>query len=183
MKTLEVRRHSIRLPGDHLNQQGVTLARYVGEGLGPFKRIVTSTVPRAFETAVAMGFAVDEENKLMSSFGSLDVEKEAPWPQSFAAYAAAVRTGGAASKYANKLAKYYEGLMKEIADGQAALVINHGGVVELGTVACLSKVDFEDWGECVDYCEGARLFWEGSGFARGEVLRVSTSSNHLSAAN
>ena len=61
MKTIEIRRHSIRSnPGVHLNQQGVTLARLVGQNLGPFDRVVTSTLPRAFETALAMGFAVDE---------------------------------------------------------------------------------------------------------------------------
>ncbi len=70
MKTIEIRRHTYRTkPGQHLSQQGVTLARHVGEGIGPFARVVTSTVPRAFETAIAMGFAVDEQNELMSSYG------------------------------------------------------------------------------------------------------------------
>src|SRR6266498_442347 len=81
MKTIEIRRHSIRnKPGDHLSQEGVTLARLVGENLGPFDRVVTSTLPRAFETAIAMGFAADEQNKLMSSY-SRDVDREAPWPR------------------------------------------------------------------------------------------------------
>ena len=71
MKTIEIRRHSIRtIPGDHLNQTGVSLARMVGENLGPFDRVITSTLPRAFETAIAMGFAVDEQNELMSTYGS-----------------------------------------------------------------------------------------------------------------
>src|SRR5512143_3142167 len=84
MKTIEIRRHSIRnKPGPHLSQQGVTLARLVGQNLGPFDRVVTSTLPRAFETAIAMGFAVDEQNELMSTYGN-DVEREIPWPQSFA---------------------------------------------------------------------------------------------------
>ena len=82
MKTIEIRRHSIRtIPGDHLNQQGVTLARLVGQNLGPFDRVVTSTLPRAFETAIAMGFAVDEQNELMSTYGN-EVGREAPWPLS-----------------------------------------------------------------------------------------------------
>src|SRR4026207_1331780 len=102
MKTIEIRRHSIRhTPGDHLNQAGVTLARWAGEGLGPFDQVVTSTLPRAFETAIAMGFAVDQEIELMSSYG-MDVESEVPWPQSFAGYANAVRHGKAAAGYANK---------------------------------------------------------------------------------
>jgi hypothetical protein len=41
---------------------GLRLARRAGAGCGPFARVVTSPRPRCIETAVAMGFAVDEEN-------------------------------------------------------------------------------------------------------------------------
>jgi broad specificity phosphatase PhoE len=172
MKSIEIRRHSIRTkPGDHLSQQGVTLARLVGENLGPFERVVTSTLPRAFETAIAMGFAVDEQNELMSSYGA-DVEREVPWPQSFAAYSKAVKRGGAAARYAQRLATFYSKLAGSLAEGRAALVINHGGVLELGVVACLPDLDYESWGAAADYCEGARLFWEAGKFVNAEVLRV-----------
>ena len=171
MKTLEIRRHAMRsIPGDHLNQAGVRLARRVGEGLGPFDRVVTSALPRAFETAIAMGFAVDEQVELMSSYGA-DVELEVPWPQSFAAYAKGVQRG-AAQRYANELARYYAELVNRLAEGRAALVINHGGVVELGITASFRHADYESWGEAVGYCEGARLFWEDGKFVKTELLRV-----------
>jgi len=178
MKTIEIRRHSIRSKSDeHLNQQGVTLARLVGENLGPFDRVVTSTSPRAFETAIAMGFAVDEQNELMSSYGSV-VDREAPWPLSLAGYAEVVRKGGAAEKYAYKLAAYYTKLVNYLADGRSALVINHGGVLELGAVACLPSAghyaDHFKWGTHFDYCEGIRLLWDDGKFVDGEILRVST---------
>ena len=145
MKTIEVRRHSIRSkPGPHLNQSGITLARLVGENLGPFDRVVTSTLPRAFETAIAMGFAVDEQVELMSTYGN-DVEREVPWPQPFAAYAKAVKQGGATVRYANQLASYYAGLADYLADGRAALIINHGGVLELGVTASFPDADYKSW--------------------------------------
>ncbi len=173
MKTIEIRRHSMRSkPGPHLSQSGVTLARFVGQNLGPFDRVVTSTLPRAFETAIAMGFAVDEQVESMSTYGD-DVEHEAPWPQSFAAYAKAVRRGGAAARYANQLASYYAGLADYLADGRAALVINHGGVLELGVTASFPNADYESWGEAADYCEGARLYWEDGKYVNAEILRVS----------
>ena len=172
MKTIEIRRHSIRTkPGDHLSQQGVTLARWLGANLGPFERVVTSTLPRAFETAIAMGYAVDKQNELMSSYG-IDVEREVPWPQSFAAYSKAVKRGGAAARYAHQLAAFYSKLAGHLVDGRAALVINHGGVLELGVVACLPDTDHKSWGDAVDYCEGARLFWEDGKCVNAEVLRV-----------
>ena len=103
MKTLEIRRHSIRSPlGEHLNQTGVTLARLVGQSIGPFDRVVTSTLPRAFETAIAMGFAVDEQNELMSTYGGA-VSNEAPWPQPFYNYSEIMKLEGVAARYAKKL--------------------------------------------------------------------------------
>jgi broad specificity phosphatase PhoE len=172
LKTIEIRRHSIRPNfGVHLNQQGVTLARLVGQNLGPFDLVVTSTVPRALETAIAMGFAVDDQNELMSGYDD-DVEREAPWPLSCAGYAEAVRKGGAAAKYANQLKDIYIKLANYLADDRAALVVNHGGVVELGAAACLPDADHFKWGSHFDYCEGIRLLWEDDKFVEGEVLRV-----------
>jgi hypothetical protein len=172
MKTLEIRRHSIRSPlGDHLNQTGVTLARLVGQNMGPFDRVVTSKHPRAFETAIAMGFAVDEQNELMSTYGGA-VTNEAPWPQPFYNYAEIIKQKGAAARYAHKLAEYYAGIMEFISEGRSALAINHGGVVELSVVGCLPDADFSTWGDSVDYCEGAKLYWDDK-FIRAEILRVS----------
>ncbi len=174
MKTIEIRRHSIRTkPGQHLSQQGVTLARLVGQNLGPFDRVVTSTLPRAFETAIAMGFAVDVQNELMSTYGDA-VEMEAPWPMSLEEYAEVLRKRGAAARYANQVAEIYRQLAGYLADGRAALVINHGGVVEMGAIACLPDADHASWGPHFECCEGIRLFWEEGKFVSAEVLRVST---------
>ncbi|MGE5378995.1 MAG: histidine phosphatase family protein [Bacteroidota bacterium] len=172
MKTIETRRHTYRSkPGQHLSQQGVTLARHVGEGMGPFARVVTSTIPRAFETAIAMGFAVDEQVELMSSYGD-DVELEVPWPQSPAVYASVMENWGAAARYANQLADFYRRLANDLSDGSAALVISHGGTVEMGVVACLPGADHTSWGPHFECCEGARLFWENGNFVKAEILRV-----------
>jgi hypothetical protein len=63
---LEVRRHSMTRKGatlgrgSQLSQEGVALARVVGECLGQFAYVVASASPRAIETAIAMGLAVDD---------------------------------------------------------------------------------------------------------------------------
>jgi broad specificity phosphatase PhoE len=174
MKTLEIRRHSIRSKGgDHLNQDGVALARLVGQNIGPFDRVITSKYTRALETAVAMGFAVDEQVTILSTYGRYDVDKELPWPQPFSAFVPALKANGDAAKYARKLAKFYADIMNSIAETRSALTVHHGGVVEIGVVACLPETDFASWGGHIDYCEGARLFWEDGKFVNGELLRVS----------
>lgn len=49
-----------RKPGQHLSQEGIELARIVGDTLGSYHRIVSSTVPSAIQTAIALGYEVDE---------------------------------------------------------------------------------------------------------------------------
>lgn len=172
MKTLEIRRHSIRSKGgDHLNQDGVTLARLVGQNIGPFDRVITSKYTRALETAIAMGFAVNEQVELMNTYGA-QIESQAPWPMPYYHYSVIARENDVVAKYANQLASYYQSIMQKIVDSESALVVNHGGVVELGVVACLSDENFLSWGDEASYCEGARLFWEDGKFVSGEVLRV-----------
>ena len=61
MRYLEIRRHSRRIqPNEHLSQEGVDLARRIGKEAGPFDLVVSSPELRASETAVAMGFAVED---------------------------------------------------------------------------------------------------------------------------
>ncbi len=69
MKTLEVRRHSYRKQGggSQLSQAGVDYARQLGATMGPFAYVATSVSPRARETAIAMGFAVDQEIVTLAS--------------------------------------------------------------------------------------------------------------------
>lgn len=171
MRYIEHRRHTMRTkPGQHLSQAGVSLARRVGEGIGPFARVVTSTVPRAFETAIAMGFAVTEQVVALSPPD--DVSAGIQWPATFAQMAEAVRQGGPAARFAREQARVLQHIVAELPEGDAALVISHGGIVELAAIGCLPGADFAVWGEHCDYCEGVRLAYDGERFVSAEVLRV-----------
>jgi hypothetical protein len=86
MRWLEVRRHSLTKKGaargrggSHLSAEGVMLARLVGASLGPFASVVTSVSPRAIETALAMGLAVDDTVELPSGYVSGEVERHQQW--------------------------------------------------------------------------------------------------------
>ena len=65
MRWLEVRRHSLtkkgaaRGAGSHLSVAGVEVARRVGTSIERVRYVITSDAPRAQETAIAMGFAID----------------------------------------------------------------------------------------------------------------------------
>ncbi len=172
MKTIEIRRHSIRSkPGSDLSEQGLALAHLVGLEMGKFDRVITSPLPRAVQTAQAMGFTIDATEPLITTYGD-DVEMECPWPASFADYATSYRRRDATFSYAQRLADFYEQLAESLPEGGSALVVNHGGVVELSAVGCLPSADFSALGDYIECCEGVRLTWENDQFTTVQVLRV-----------
>jgi broad specificity phosphatase PhoE len=173
MRYLEVRRHAMRVkPGDHLSQVGVTLARKVGDTMGAFALVVTSDVPRAFETAIAMGFAVDEQLHGLADEMGAAVEQEVAWDAGFAAFAHAVTLGRATADYAQRQADLWRNFISQIPNGFSALAISHGGIIEAGAVACLPAADHVSWGGACGYCEGGRLEFDGEKWVGVEVLRV-----------
>ena len=174
MRTLEVRRHTMRRkPGQHLSQDGIDLARLVGKTSGPFGLVVTSHIPRAIETAIAMGFEVDETNEFLAYIPQ-DVLTSAQWPSPFSAISQAVSSGGPAANFAAELADAWRSIIERIPDSTQALIITHGGLVEVGAVGAVAAVPnhpHAEWGDAIGYCEGVRLSFDGR-FTSCEVLRV-----------
>ena len=169
MRTLFVFRHTMRRkPGQHLSQEGIELARLVGSGSGPYDRVVTSPVARAVETAIAMGFEVHET---MDALARMPSSIGRNWPLPFAEIAAAVRSGGMAAEFAGAAAGAWRTVIEQIPDSGQALIVTHGGIVELGAIACLPEHPHAEWGEAIGYCEGVRLTFDGE-FADCRVLRV-----------
>ena len=177
MRVIEHRRHAMRTqPGEHLSQAGVELARAVGNSSERFDLVVTSTTPRAFETAIAMGFAVDEQLEDLARL-SEGFEEEAAWDAGYLAFAEAIRRApaGAVARYSKAMMDLHRGLAERLPEGGRALIVSHGAVVEASALGCLPANDFSDWGPACDYCEGVRLFFEGGAFTNGEPLRVRVS--------
>lgn len=85
MKTLEVRRHSLtkkgtaRAHGSLLSADGVHMARSAGESLSGFDYVLTGPDHRHVETAIAMGYAVDETVDWSSGYVSGVVGHHDQW--------------------------------------------------------------------------------------------------------
>jgi len=176
MRWLEVRRHSLtdkdtaRDRGSALSAEGVVLARRVGEALGPFAYVVTSTSPRAIETAVAMGFAVDDTVELPSGYvaGEVEHHEQWRWPRPYRTYAELLARPSGIATVAEAHRRIWKRVVEAVPDGAAAaLVVGHGGGIEPALVACLPDADHESWGAPLGHCDGARL-----GFDRGRFLSV-----------
>jgi broad specificity phosphatase PhoE len=171
MRILEVRRHTIRnLSSQHISQAGVDLARRVGAGMGQFDRVVTSTLPRAFETALAMGYAVDEQIEQLSIMGE-EVGAVIQWNAGYAAWAKAAANSPVVGLYTQALAELWRSIVRALPENGRALIISHGGIVEAGTIGCLPTSPLFGPAAC-SYCEGARITFENAAVVNVEILRV-----------
>jgi broad specificity phosphatase PhoE len=184
MKTLEIRRHSMRKAGggSQLSQEGVDYARRLGASLGPFAQVVASVAPRARETAIAMGFAVDYELVALAAdedaYAEIAVARWWDSPRPFAAIAEVLARQGATYRYAHALAAMWRDILTGLADGAAALVVGHSGELEIPLVACFPHADHAAWGRLFGPCEGARLVFGGDPehFTAFELLRAEPAS-------
>lgn len=168
MRTLEIRRHSLRKEGggSQLSQAGVDLARLVGASIGPFDRVAASVAARTRETAIAMGFAVDYELVPLVADDAMAAEFETSrWWEArapFAALAKLVAAGGTAHVYASAVVALWRDLAMTLPDGGAGLVIGHSGQLETALVGCFPDADHAAWGQPFACCEGARLTFDGA---------------------
>ncbi len=151
MPVLEVRRHSLVKDHVHLSQAGVDLARRVGASIGPFHRVVTSAITRTLETAIAMGFAVDEQLAVLGEIPP-DVWDEVGhherwgWDEPFVAFARLVREGGPVVRLGRAQAEAWRAIVGDLRQEGRALIISHGRVIGAGAVTCFPDADHAWWG-------------------------------------
>ena len=181
MPTLEVRRHSIRKTdgGSQLSQSGVTLARSIGGALGPFDLVVTSVSPRARETAVAMGFAVDYEmvtlrtgnDPAYDDMGAFDWDSV---PTPFVGAAELMSSRESYRLYAHSLASLWRDMLTPLGRDESALFIGHSGELEAALVACFPEAAHETWGGMFSPMEGAKITFSGepARFSSLEINRL-----------
>jgi broad specificity phosphatase PhoE len=169
MRELEVRRHSKRQrPGQHLTPWGVAHARRVGATLGPFDRVVTSPLARCVETAVAMGFAVDDveprlagPDRLGETFPELEAfDGGAGRP----GLARLIARGGPLAAFVREQAELWRELVLRLPEGGRGLVVGHGGPYLDGVAFDLRPADAAlASGPLASYCEGFRVGYDAAG--------------------
>jgi len=156
-RTLEIRRHSMReKPGAHLNAQGIALAKLVATHDKAYDLVVTSNIPRAIETAQAMGCIVDD---MQAELGYLPgkVFEQINWPSSIADVAEIAVLNKNCQSFAQLQSDLWLKIANRIGQGEKALIITHGAFIELGLIATLAPMNYSELGPAFGYCEGIRL--------------------------
>jgi broad specificity phosphatase PhoE len=182
MRYVEVRRHALtkkgeqRGRGSHLSQAGVELARRIGGQLGPMSFVAASPAPRSVETALAMGYAVDEVwdmdgGLLDAAYAELPFHAHWDLPEPWQRYAELVTAGGPLAALAHRQVDLWRRAAHRVAEGDCALVISHGGLIEPGLVATLPECDRTGWGPPFRHGEGARLAFCDGRFTAIEIRR------------
>jgi broad specificity phosphatase PhoE len=172
MKYLEHRRHTERTrPYDHLNQAGIDLAKRVAKQTGPFHYTLTSSIPRAVETALVLGYEVNRTDDLLFHYkpelmGELG-------NQSFSDISKAIESGRYTDSYSQDHVALLREVLDEVKDGETVLVVSHGCMVEIGLVAMFPDIDRKKWGKPFTYLEGYRVGYENGEFKDPEILRTS----------
>jgi len=172
MRKLDIHRHAMRQkPGNHLSQDGIELARYVGRTLNSYERVLTSTLPRAIQTAVAMGFAITETVEELGAVHESIVQR-LQWPADLSAINISIAACAECTALAESQASLWEEIAAHLSDGAAGLIITHGAILELGVVATLRRISQAIDGEAFAYCEGVRVYFGDHSVERVEQLRL-----------
>ena len=183
MRSIEIRRHSYtkkgaaRGKGSHLSAEGVALARMIGATIGPFDLILTSPSPRTLETAIAMGFAVDDQLDALGDIAPEVVDKIGhhdrwTWETPFVRFAQVVAQAGATARMGQRQQQAWVQALESVPPDGRVLVISHGRVIEVGLVTCLPDGDFAVWGIPLRHCEGVRMQYVAGRFTDVHFLRV-----------
>jgi broad specificity phosphatase PhoE len=160
--------------GSHLSAEGVGLARRVGAAIGVFEQVIVTPVPRTMETALAMGFAVDDVVEPVCGYVAGEFEHHAQWEwdQPYVRFAEMIGRGGKLAGAAAVDAARWRAVVAALPPGGRALVISHGGSIEPVAVACLPAADHAAWGAPLSHCDGVVLTEDGGAFVEIELRRA-----------
>ena len=149
--------------GSLLSADGVRLARSLGAELPAFSYVLTGPDRRHVETAIAMGYAVDEIVEWPSGYvsGVVAHHDQWQWENPYARYAELLRTSSALHEVVDEHLGHWRRAVDRVGDGEAALIISSGGTIEPVLVAALTDGDYDSWGSALHQLGGASLTFDG----------------------
>jgi hypothetical protein len=142
--------------------------------------VAASLAPRTVETAIAMGFAVDDCLDLggdlweaaQSELAHREIRDDLAL---YLRYQELMNAGGAVARLGRPQSELWETIITKVPEGSRALLISHGGLIEPGLIAALPTFPHARWGRGFRHGEGVRIFYDGTRFVDAEVLHLEPS--------
>lgn len=170
MATVEVRRHAERSgptePGSALSAAGRAMAERLARSAPAYAIVAASPLPRAKETATIIGGRLDLADPALLPDLSQIVQV-----RTIEEYAPLLSGGERERALADEQAGAWLRLGGTVKDG-TALVITHGGVIELAALRIAKAIGKDLRGDAFSYCEGVRIRYSDGKPTSLEVLRV-----------
>lgn len=134
-------------------------ARGVGEELGDFDHVVASTSPRTMETAIAMGFAVDQLIEMPSptETGEVAFHSWREWSDPCTALRTKSLASRAVAAYLDEQAHRTTDLLDQVPEGGRVLVVGHGGWIESVIARLVAPEQLPTVGGSFWHLDGIRL--------------------------
>jgi broad specificity phosphatase PhoE len=118
-----------------------------------------SPARRALETAVAMGFAVDDVVEFRCGYvsGEFEHHDQWAWEQPYEQFQKLLTAGGQLASHATADLALWLRLVSALANGQRGLIVSHGGSIEPVLVAAFPDADLTSWGRPFAHLDTAVL--------------------------
>jgi broad specificity phosphatase PhoE len=183
MRTIEIRRHcytkkgEVRVKGSRLSAEGVMQARRIGEQIGPYNLVLSSDIPRTLETALAMGFAVDEQWTVLGDIPAdvweeLGHQERWTWDAPFVQFARFVSHNGPTARLGKHQQTAWTQALESVPPNGRVLIVSHGRIIETGLVTYIPDGDFSSWGRPFGHGEGVCLQYENAAFINVQIRRI-----------
>jgi broad specificity phosphatase PhoE len=162
-----------RESGSLLSAEGVARARALGDQLPSAEYVLTGPDRRHVETAIAMGYAVDEMVSWPSGYvsGVVNHHDQWQWDKPFQRYAELLQTSIALQAVAQVHLTHWHRALDQIDNGATALVISSGGSIEPMLVASYPNGRHAEWGTALHQLEGATLAFDGDQCVGAQIQR------------
>ena len=162
MPILEIRRHAERSDlknnESSLSPAGRAMAQALAKRTGPYTLVLSSPLPRAKETAQLIAGRLDGTDPgLLPEMGGIIGDRIFGEMRALADWAEVLREREDARQFAAAQLMTWARLAARIGEKERALVVSHGGIIELPAITLAERL-------------GARL--EGASFGYGEGVLV-----------
>ena len=174
---LEIRRHAeradIKSNESSLSPAGRAMAETIAKRAGPYKLVLSSPLPRAKETAQLIAGRLDATDPgLLPEMGGVIGDRIFGEMRALADWAEVLREREDARQFAEEQLATWARLASRVGEKERALVVSHGGIIELPAITLAERLRARLDGASFGYGEGVLVTYAKGAPTKIEAVRV-----------